>query len=256
MRVELVGHLFCDTYSIALHKHQCWEYVYYTRGSGIVYMDGEAIPFEAGDFFIIPPGIVHGEDAKSGFQNYYCSLCSCDLPSSGYIKLQDRDGVLLNAMERMYMEYHLKRNNRSAIVDTHLQLIDQYIYSFWNEPDSNRYVSEAVSTILENISNPKFSVDEMIESFPFQKNYFMRMFQRQIGKTPLRFLIDHRMSYAIQLLEARKISGLSLKEISYMAGYNDYYYFSRAFKKHTGYSPIEWRGTPTKDHATSESEGV
>ena len=247
MRIKLVGHLFCDTYSIALHKHQCWEYVYYTRGGGIVYMDGEAIPFTAGDFFIIPPGIVHGEDAKGGFQNYYCSISSCDLPNNGYIKLEDRDGVLFNAMEHMYMEYHLQRKNRSAIVDTHLQLIEQYIYSFWDEPNSNRYVSAAVSTILENISNPDFSIDTMIEGYPFQKNYFMRMFQSQVGKTPLRFLIDHRMSYAKQLLDAQEISGLSLKEISYMAGYHDYYYFSRTFKKSVGCSPSVWHRGQTED---------
>ena len=240
MRVELVGHLFQDTYSIALHSHQCWEYVYYTSGCGTVYMNDEAIPFKAGELFIIPPGVIHGERAEGGFQNYHCSVSSCNLKAKSYICIEDRDHSFLTVMEGMHREYHLQRNNWHSIVDTHLQLLDQYIYSFLQEPRFNHYVSVAVSTMLENLSNPHFSVDSMIAGFPFHKNYFIRLFQRQIGKTPLRFLIDRRMAYAIQLLETRETSALSLKEIARMAGYQDYYYFSRTFKKSTGRAPSDW----------------
>ncbi len=241
MRVELVGHLFQDTYSIALHSHQCWEYVYYTSGSGILYVDGEEIPFMAGELFVMPPGVVHGERAEGGFQNYHCSISSCDFSAKSYVKISDRDGAFLSLMEGMYREYHLQRKNWRSIVDTHLQLLDQYIYSFLQEPTLNYYVSVAVTAMLDNLSNSQFSVDAMISEFPFHRNYFVRLFQGQIGKTPLRFLTDHRISYAIQLLETRESSGLSLKEISRMAGYQDYYYFSRVFKKSTGRAPSDWK---------------
>ncbi len=240
MRVDLVGHLFRDTYSIALHSHKCWEYVYYTSGCGTVFMDDEEVEFKAGDLFIIPPGIVHGELAERGFQNYHCSVSVCDFSGKEYMKFTDRDDTIYGVMERMYKEYHLQRNNWAAIVDTHLRLLDQYVYSFAQEPKLNQYVSKAISTMLDNLSNPHFSVETMIAGFPFHKNYFMRLFQRQVGKTPLRFLADHRVSYAKQLLETRRMSGLTLKEIACMAGYNDYYYFSRVFKKTTGRAPSEW----------------
>ena len=240
MRVDLVGHLFQDTYSIALHSHKCWEYVYYTSGSGTVFMNDEEVAFKAGDLFIIPPGIVHGELAESGFQNYHCSVSVCVFSGKEYVKISDRDDSIRGVMEQMHREYHLQRNNWAAIVDTHLQLLDQYVYSFSQEPKRNPYVSTAISVMLENLSNPHFSVEDMIEGFPFHKNYFMRLFQKQVGKTPLRFLIDRRMAYATQLLETRGTSGLSLQEIARMAGYQDYYYFSRTFKKSTGHAPSDW----------------
>ena len=110
MRVELIGHLFQDTYIIALHSHQCWEYGYYTSGCGTVYMNDEAIPFKAGELFIIPPGVVHGEHAEGGFQNYHCSVSSCNLKTKSYIRIEDRDHSFLTVMEGMHREYHLQRN--------------------------------------------------------------------------------------------------------------------------------------------------
>lgn len=240
MKVDWVGYLFQDEYSIAPHSHQCWEYIYYTNGSGIVCIDGEEVPFKSKDLFLIPPGVVHGERAEGGFRNYHCLISSCDLTEKSYIKITDRDDALFHVMEGMYKEYHLQRKIWASIVDTHLQLMNQYIYSFLQEPKLNHYVAKALSVILENISNPSFSVDAMISSFPFHKNYFIRLFRSQIGKSPFRFLADHRISYATQLLDTRESSGLTLKEISRMAGYQDYYYFSRVFKKATGRSPSDW----------------
>lgn len=240
MRVEVIGRLFQDTYSIDLHNHQCWEFVYYTHGGGVVYMNGEPVPFEAGDLFLIPPGVIHGEQAEGGFRNYYCSTNTCDIYTRTYFKLHDHDEAFLQVFERMYLEYHLQRNNWRSIVDTLLQLLNQYVISGMQEPQLNPYVAQAVTDILENMSDASFSVDAMISHYPFQKNYFVRLFKGQMGKTPLQYLTEHRISYAGQLLSTRESSGRSLKEIARMAGFTDYYYFSRVFKKTTGRAPSEW----------------
>ena len=70
-----------------------------------------------------------------------------------------------------------------------------------------------------------------------------------ISRTPVREafqtlaaegLITLRMSHAQRLLVHEP--GLSVKQIGEMCGYHDQGYFSRIFKKHTGKSPLEFRG--------------
>ncbi|WP_368369944.1 helix-turn-helix domain-containing protein, partial [Ruminococcus sp. RTP21484sp1_RTP31023st1_H8_RTP31023_210422] len=60
------------------------------------------------------------------------------------------------------------------------------------------------------------------------------------GCTPSKYLINLRMNHAQHLLVHEP--GLSVKQIGEMCGYHDQGYFSRIFKKHTGKSPLEFRG--------------
>ncbi len=49
--------------------------------------------------------------------------------------------------------------------------------------------------------------------------------------TPLQYLTHRRLSNAQQLLDNQQESRLSLKEIAFLSGFDDYYYFSRVFKQ-------------------------
>jgi YesN/AraC family two-component response regulator len=46
------------------------------------------------------------------------------------------------------------------------------------------------------------------------------------------------MEYAGELL---RTTSLSVGDIAELSGYNDYFYFARFFKKHTGVTPTEYR---------------
>ena len=63
-------------------------------------------------------------------------------------------------------------------------------------------------------------------------------FKKQMGIAPTKYIIRLRMDSAKDLL---KNSNLSISEISAMCGYNDYNFFSRAFKSVNGISPTEYR---------------
>ncbi|WP_316791381.1 AraC family transcriptional regulator [Pedobacter frigoris] len=81
---------------------------------------------------------------------------------------------------------------------------------------------------------PKFYADEMKISMKRLNNYTMFY----VGKTVNRMIEDRIHEEAIQLLRSTKFS---IKYITYQLGVNDPSWFSRCFKKYTGYSPKEWR---------------
>ena len=56
-KIKYVGRLYENTYRINLHTHDFWEIVRYTKGSGLVEIDGEIIPFQENDIFAIPPNV-------------------------------------------------------------------------------------------------------------------------------------------------------------------------------------------------------
>jgi AraC-like DNA-binding protein len=67
-----------------------------------------------------------------------------------------------------------------------------------------------------------------------------RHFRRATGLTPHQYHLRLRISRAKELLEDPH---LRIKQIAIKLGFHDQYYFSRAFKRHTGCSPIQWRKT-------------
>ena len=62
----------------------------------------------------------------------------------------------------------------------------------------------------------------------------------------IEYVTTLRINHAIRLLDSNQ--KLSIGEIALEVGYSDQYYFSRVFKKSTGYSP--------KDYKNKSKEGV
>lgn len=67
-----------------------------------------------------------------------------------------------------------------------------------------------------------------------------RLFLRQFSQTPKRYLEERRLNSARQLLSG---SPLSIKEISFLSGFQSLPAFSRWFHQHTGKSPRNYRST-------------
>lgn len=66
---------------------------------------------------------------------------------------------------------------------------------------------------------------------------FRRIFLRYTGLSPYKYFLQLKMARAQALLESE---GLSVKETAARLNFENQYYFSRAFKNHTGRSPRAW----------------
>ena len=98
-------------------------------------------------------------------------------------------------------------------------------------------INRSIRYMEENCLNKDFSLQTAAEMSHISDVYFRKLFNREFGISPKRYVIDHRIKYAASLI----IAGYySLQEISELCGYNDYKHFSTEFKKITGVSPSKY----------------
>lgn len=92
---------------------------------------------------------------------------------------------------------------------------------------------------------------DLAEQFYISPSHLSRQFKTMYGCTPSNYLIDLRISRARQLLEENP--DMEAKSVSLMVGYSDQFYFSKIFKKHTGYAPSEYRKIGAREKEDGES---
>ncbi|MUV37284.1 putative transcriptional regulatory protein YesN [Lentibacillus sp. JNUCC-1] len=102
---------------------------------------------------------------------------------------------------------------------------------------SNQHISRAKQYIKENF-NKTITLEEVAEFVELSPNYLSNLFKQAYGDTFIDFLTKERLNQAKYLLQE---NSYSLKEISFMVGYNDPNYFSRVFKKHYNLSPRQFQ---------------
>lgn len=102
---------------------------------------------------------------------------------------------------------------------------------------SIRKVEKVISYMTENFTR-RITLNELAECACICPSYLGRIFKRITGRSTVDYLIEIRINRAKNLLR----DGFSVSEASRLVGFNDIYYFSRAFKKHTGISPSKYSG--------------
>lgn len=82
-------------------------------------------------------------------------------------------------------------------------------------------------------------LEAMADLFHFSSSYITRIFKKQYGLPPLRYLLRLRIEEAKRLIEEN--DDLNIADVSQAVGYEDQHYFSRIFKSTTGMTPSEYK---------------
>ena len=106
-------------------------------------------------------------------------------------------------------------------------------------------ISETISGIVEQIAqyieenyHEEFSLNTLAKRFFVDSSYLSKAFRQQKGENLMSYIARQKVIKAKQFIEEGNVS---LMEISFLVGYDDYNYFSRVFKKITGMSPREYK---------------
>ena len=98
-------------------------------------------------------------------------------------------------------------------------------------------VEKIVRYIHENISG-KITLSDISEHTYFSSIYCDAVFKRETGRSIVDYLLEERVNLAKQLLTE---GAYTLQQVAEATGFSDRNYFSRTFKKRTGYTPGQYR---------------
>ena len=106
-------------------------------------------------------------------------------------------------------------------------------------PSSAEHIKRACAFINRHYSED-ITVDTIAESVTLNKNYLIRLFKREMGTTPMKYLLETRLYFARDLLlqTDETVSGIAER-----CGFNTASYFIKCFRERFSESPTAYKRT-------------
>lgn len=249
------------------------EYIihFVLSGKGFYSANGNTRAIEAGQMFVIYPDepITYGSDATDPWRYAWVGFngirADTLLRQSGFspkkliLTTPPAEGIMdcinniLNCKALTFSD-DLRRESWllmlfSKLIDAHSQAKYKYASGI-HDYGSNAYVELAIDHIKYNYSDG-INVSDIAEHIGISRAYLNHAFQKELGISIQKFLIDFRMHKAANLLVSTTDS---IKEISRAVGYEDQLAFSKAFKKKFEMSPKNYRSYKGKVVSYSEKQ--
>lgn len=103
--------------------------------------------------------------------------------------------------------------------------------------DTNSTIYTITEYIRQNISS-SINLKDLSDKACMSTTSFYRYFKRELGMSPIEFILNEKIKQAKKLL---KNPGIQINEVCFMSGFDDCNYFIRLFKKHEGITPKQYQ---------------
>ena len=226
-------------------NYSCCTVEYVVSGKGYLDINGKHFVCSPGDVYFLPPGSDHRywPDRDEPWHKLFFNV-----EGSGVLELLDFYKLthcyhipqvphLRSYFDAMLtLGYDEESNRRSSI------LFHEFLSHAGKcvEQPGNGY-SEKLLKLKKALDAPveeRFRLEEFAAAEGVSAAHLVRLFRKEFGIPPGQYRMRLRLDAATQFL---RFSDLSIKEIADRLGFADQYTFSGCFKRHTGYSPIEYR---------------
>lgn len=242
-----------ESWKSVMHSHPFTEIFYILNGYGKFNMDGNISPVKSDDLIIINPNIMHTEFNDGDKPLEYIVLGINDLSFHPQIAEKSNDSLynlsscrneVIFCLEMILREVRCKKENYVPIctncLDTLLLLISRNTNAAFDAASTSKAKRECL--FIEQYIDEHFSEDITLDSLSrltyIDKYYMVHVFKKYTGDSPIRFLIKRRITEAKYLLET---TNYSAAKIAQYIGFSSQSYFSQAFFKEVGMTPIQYR---------------
>ena len=103
--------------------------------------------------------------------------------------------------------------------------------------NQNNAIAQVIDYIRKNLKED-INLKHLSDKACMSTTSFYRFFKRELGMSPIEFVLSEKIKHAKKLLRNPSIQ---INEVCYLSGFEDANYFIRLFKKHEGITPKQYQ---------------
>lgn len=226
-------------------------FCYITKGTGKLQIDGEKhLYHEIGKntLFLIRPGMnaTYLADKNKPFE--YCWFCingyevekilqDCGFSKDNNLFFDKSKGIIREALLKFIFAYKSNRDNEYMLLSLLYNFFAQIKQQYKNENAKSIYVEQAIDYIYKNYDK-NIAIGDMANYLNVDRTYLYRLFKKECGLSPQKYLLNFRLKVAMSKLENTQNS---IREISEACGFNQVSLFCYQFKKFYKDTPLNYR---------------
>lgn len=229
---------FASQKRIERHEIKFNELTFLISGEMTYFVNDTPHTITSGDIIYVPSGSIRQREIGETLNDYLSinfhsdTILELDTVLKGCINNEVK--LLLNYFETAYSSPSTDRQAKLKLaLETLIIQITDNLYDSYTSPLSAEIISFISSHYTERIT-----LNDISQATFYSAAYCENEFKKTTGKSIINYLIDVRISAAKKLLAE---SSMSCARIAAAVGFDDANYFSRIFKKRTGYSPLRYR---------------
>lgn len=243
------------------NTRNCYVLHYILKGGGIFTSAGQKFTkLKAGDLFLLPKAVpcFYQADAHDPWEYIWIGFSSANF-----------ENILANS--QLSANFYLKNIKNSKFSEKLLALYDQLhpnpelaeqlqfqsdFLALWanflQEYPANKSTSQSTASktfiqardYIQKTYTTGINISDVCANLHLSRSYLYTLFKKYLDLTPQQYLATLRIEHAKKLLTN---SNTSVESISSQIGYKDAFTFSKAFKRQTAYSPLEYRKSYIKN---------
>jgi AraC-like DNA-binding protein/two-component sensor histidine kinase len=150
------------------------------------------------------------------------------------------DAFILKPFNMEYLRETIKNllNNRMVLREHYTSELPTETRSNSSTKIDRKFINEFTAIVEKNLSNEKFSIEDIYREIGISKVQLYRKVKALIGFNINDYILNVRMQKAKYLLTDRQ---LSISEVAYKVGFSSQAYFSTVFKSKFLMTPSEFR---------------
>lgn len=228
---------------------------YVTKGYGTFKFNGKVFNLKQGDIFILLKGmqVEYVPSIDDPWEYYWIGFSGSNaneylnrtsITNSCVANCEENSKIpqiILNMCE-ISKTYNPSRSDDILLLKELYSLLYALIEEFpkpfeYKDKELHTYIQDALNFINSNYMH-SITVQEIADYVNLSRSYLYKMFIKNLGISPQRYLINLRMYKATLLLKGTK---LPIGEVASSVGYSDSLLFSKTFSKHFSMSPLNYR---------------